>query len=86
MGLCANPALGGGRRRLGGGCRVVLGGGPVALRAELDSIVTGQGEQEEAVSNHLGTPIPREGKQLARATQKPVREPAVQCLSPSLLF
>lgn len=48
--------------------------------------MTGEGEQEGAVSYYLGTPTPREGKQLAKATQKPVVELVVQCLLPSLLF
>lgn len=42
--------------------------------AGLDSAEIGEGEQEGAVSNHLGTPTPREGKQLAKATPKPVTE------------
>lgn len=42
--------------------------------ASLDSTEIGDGERERAMSNHLGTPTPREGKQPAKATQKPVTE------------
>lgn len=41
--------------------------------ADLNSAGTGESEQEGA----MGTPKPREGRQLAKATQKPVMEFAV---------
>lgn len=62
----ANLALGGaqtGERPQGCfGRRTELSG------PELDSTGTGEGEQARPVSNHLRTPVPREGKQLARAS------------------
>lgn len=69
----------------GGGYRVAWGGG-LALaqkreicwsQADVDSTGPGEGEQKGAVLNYLRTPKPREGKQLAKATQKPVAELAV---------
>ena len=42
--------------------------------ASLDSTEIGDGEHERAMSNHLGTPAPREGKPLAKASQRPVAE------------
>lgn len=53
------------------------GEGSCLSGAGLDSDGTGEGEQEGSVSNHLGTPVPREGKHLAKATQKPAAELAV---------
>ena len=82
----ANPALGGdGGIRWGvevrpqgcfGRCTGLAqeGEGLWLSGAGLDSAEIGEGEQEGAVSNHLGTPTPREGKQLAKATPKPVAE------------
>lgn len=77
MGLSgANPALGGGR--LWGGYRVVFGGRLGWLRKGgwTGQRWTGEGEQE-AVSTPLATPVPREGKHKATATQKPEAELAV---------
>lgn len=90
MGLCANPALGRGTDSvvLGGGLSW-FGKGRACGSQGLNwtaCTMPGEGEQEGIVSYYLGTPTPREGKQLAKATEKPVVELAVQCLFPSLLF
>lgn len=90
VGLCANPTLGRGTDSvvLGGGLSW-FGKGRACGSQGLNwtaCTMPEEGEQEGVVSYYLGTPTPREGKQLAKATEKPVVELAVQCLFPSLLF
>lgn len=80
----ANPAVGGGKivGRLQAclgrvTCLALEGEGSCLPGAGLDSDETGEGEQEGSLSNRLGTPVPGEGKHLAKATLKPVAELAV---------
>lgn len=62
----ANLALGGGQTgERPQGC---FGRWTELSGAELDSTGTGEGEPAGPVSNHLRTPVPREGKQLAKAS------------------
>lgn len=60
------------------------GVGPWLSGADLDSARTGEREQEGVMCHRLGTPKPREGRQLAKATHiEPVTELAVYCPFPT---